>query len=220
MTPTYQVRIWQEDGWWLARVLAASENADASPLNALTQSRGLAKIESMARDLIATVLDADEDTFDVEFDYLLPGETGELVCQARGARAWLDAAQDLWQELSTAAARALAAEGYSLRETATLLGLSHQRVDQILGNHSNRKRSNLIVLSEGSSETRWLRSALSAGACDVDDSPLIVYVAAHHGSWLISHDDQPDGPCISRFRSLLREAALAHANEQSDSAAL
>lgn len=87
----------------------------------------------MSRDLIATILDADDDTFDVELDYVVPGDVGELVRQARGARVWLDAAQDLWQERSPAAARALAEGGYSLRETATLLGLSHQRVDQILG---------------------------------------------------------------------------------------
>src|ERR1700733_12691666 len=57
--PRYEVRIWPEDGWWLARVMAAGDGADPSPLNALTQARSVAKIESMGRDLIATVLDAD-----------------------------------------------------------------------------------------------------------------------------------------------------------------
>ena len=60
MTTTYQVSAWQEEGWWLARVVAASDGADATPLNALTQARSLAKIDPMARDLIATILDADE----------------------------------------------------------------------------------------------------------------------------------------------------------------
>jgi hypothetical protein len=66
--PTYQLRAWREDDWWLARVVAAGDGADRAPLNALTQARSLARIESMGRDLIATVLDASEETFDVEFE--------------------------------------------------------------------------------------------------------------------------------------------------------
>src|SRR5579859_6749796 len=115
MKPAYEVKVWQEGDWWLARVVAVSEGADRAPLNAITQARSLARIESMGRDLIATILDADEADFDVELDYILPGDIGELVCQAKGARAWLDAAQDLWQERSTVAARALTGKGYSLR---------------------------------------------------------------------------------------------------------
>jgi hypothetical protein len=96
--PTYQVRVWQEDAWWLARVVAASEDADRTPLNAITQARSLTRIDSMGRDLIATIMDADESDFDVDFEFMLPGDIGELINQAKGARAWLDAAQDLWQE--------------------------------------------------------------------------------------------------------------------------
>jgi hypothetical protein len=108
MKPTYEVKVWQEDDWWLARVVSASDGADPSPLNALTQARTLTKIGPMARDLVATILDAEEDTFDIVLDYVLPDDVGELLCQARGARAWLDAAQELWQERSAIAARALA----------------------------------------------------------------------------------------------------------------
>jgi hypothetical protein len=178
----------------------ASDGDDASPLNALTQARSLAKIESLGRDLIATILDADEDAFDVAFEYVLPGESGDLVCQARGARAWLDAAQDLWQERSAAAAKALAEEGYSLRETAALLGLSHQRVDQILGS-SERKQSNVRVFCEGPAEAAWLRHAMHAASRD-DFAPLFIVVDASVGSWVISHSE-----CENQLRILLHEAA-------------
>ena len=209
MKPTYQVRVWQEDDWWLARVMAASDGAQASPLNALTQARSLARIESMGRDLIATILDADEDAFDVEFEYNLPGGSGDLVCQAKGARAWLEAAQDLWQERSATAVRALAGEGYSLRETAALLGLSHQRVDQILGTHSDRKQGNTLMICEGPSEAAWLREAAPASA------PLILVVGAGRlGSWVISHGDAPDMRATNRFRALLHAACVA-ADEES-----
>ncbi|TXK41264.1 hypothetical protein [Nonomuraea sp. C10] len=146
MKPVYEVQVWREDDWWLARVTAAGDGADPAPLNALTQARTLTRIESMARDLIATILDAEQSTFDIETTYALPEDVGELLCEAKGARAWLDAAQDLWQERSTIAARALTEKGYSLRETATLLGLSHQRVDQLLRGNDDLGRSNVVAI--------------------------------------------------------------------------
>lgn len=207
MNPSYQVRIWQEDGWWLARVMAGSDDADTSALNALTQARSLAKIESMARDLIATILDADEHSFDIEFEYLLPGESGDLVCQAKGARAWLDAAQALWQERSATAARALAEEGFSLRETATLLGLSHQRVDQILASHSERRQSKVLMFCEGPSDAAWLRHAMPAASRDDFASVFVVVGAGSVGSWVISHGDREDEDLRDQVKALLREVA-------------
>jgi hypothetical protein len=65
VTPTYELRVWQEGGWWLARVIAASDGADPSPLNALTQARSLAKIGQMGRNLVATILDDDGDDVSV-----------------------------------------------------------------------------------------------------------------------------------------------------------
>lgn len=126
MKHTYEVRAWREHGWWLAQVVAASEGADATPLNALAHARTLTKIEQTARDLVATILDADEETFDIELEYVLPREIETLVCEAIGARTWLDAAQELWQEHSAVAVRALTAQGFSRRETAKLLGLSER----------------------------------------------------------------------------------------------
>jgi len=209
--PTYEVRIWPEDGWWLARVMAASDGADPAPLNALTQARNLAKIESMGRDLIATVLDADEDTFGVSFEYQLPGASCESIAQAKAARAWLEAAQDLWQERSAAAARALADEGYSLRETAALLGLSHQRVDQILARHHDRKRSDIFVIGEGSAEAAWLSQALRFDKRDGLPN-LFIVLDGNLGPLGHTHTGQADSQSVNRFREHLREAAL-HATE-------
>ena len=83
--------------------------------------------------MIATILDAGEGDFDLDLDYRIADDLRELISQAQGARAWLDAARDLWQDRSGAAAHALAGAGFSLRETALLLGMSHQRVGQLLG---------------------------------------------------------------------------------------
>jgi hypothetical protein len=72
MKPVYRVRVRQDSGWWLGRVIAASDGADPTPLNSLTQARELAGIESMARDLIATILDTSEYAFDIDVEYDVP----------------------------------------------------------------------------------------------------------------------------------------------------
>lgn len=186
MKPTYQVKVWPDEDWWLAQVIAASEGTDTTPLNALTQARSLAKVDSMARDLIATILDADEEDFAVDFVYQLPDDINEVVCQARGAREWADAAQELWQDRSTIAARALAEKGYSLRETATLLGLSHQRVDQLLASPVERElmRSMLVYwcdLHRDREDVPWPKQSAQA---------VLVFRAAHdHGREALGDDE-------------------------------
>jgi hypothetical protein len=122
MRPTYDVRAWREQGWWLARVVGASEGADQVPLDAVGHARSLARIEQTVRDLIATILDVDDDSFDLDLEYVLPAVIDSVVCEAIGARTWLEAAQELWDEQRTVAVRALAAQGFSPRDTARLLG--------------------------------------------------------------------------------------------------
>src|SRR5262245_34745846 len=103
MKPTYEVRAWRENGWWLARIVAASDGSDKTPLNDVEHARTLTKIEQTTRDLIATILDVEEQAFDVELEYVLPRELENVVCEAIGARTWLDAAQSLWHEHSALA---------------------------------------------------------------------------------------------------------------------
>jgi hypothetical protein len=198
--PTYQLRVWREDDWWLARVVEASDGADPAPLNALTQARSLARIESMGRDLIATVLDADEETFDIEIEYVLHGDAAELVSQAKGARAWLDAAQDLWQERSAVTVRALAGMGYSLRETATLLGLSHQRVDQLLEGHADNKQSTVLVFQCKCSMNAESRNPASPESANIDAVLVVNSNRALHDTWTAS-----DGSVMeSHFRDCVK----------------
>jgi hypothetical protein len=72
MKPVYQVKAWRDGDRWLARVVGASDGADRAPVNAETRADTLAKVDPMARDLIATILDAAHDTFDYAVDYDLP----------------------------------------------------------------------------------------------------------------------------------------------------
>jgi transcriptional regulator with XRE-family HTH domain len=207
--PTYEVKAWQEDDWWLARVMTASDGADATPLNAITQARTLTRIEPMARDLVATILDADEGSFDIEVDYQLSHDVGELLGQAKGARAWLDAAQELWQERATVAARTLAAHGYSLREAATLLGLSHQRVDQLLAaNVEHEPASVLAVKLQSWVNGKFLGRTTSADLGQVDAFLVIHCLAGHK---------QLSGPLEEEFASRLKNWLADCASHMSES---
>lgn len=66
MKPVYTVRVWFEDNWWLAEVIKASADADPSPLGSITQGKTPVEIDYMARDLIATWLDAPPDSFTIQ----------------------------------------------------------------------------------------------------------------------------------------------------------
>ncbi|MGO8958615.1 MAG: hypothetical protein ACLQFR_14785 [Streptosporangiaceae bacterium] len=169
----------------------------------------------MSRDLIATILDADESDSDVDFEFMLPGDLGELINQAKGSRAWLDAAQDLWQERSSAAALALTAAGYSLREAATLLGLSHQRVDQLLGRHSDRDPSNLVVFEYSASGSSKGPSRTKTE--DSGDLDALLVVRRNQAA----RDDQAADPQLgaleARFRDRVSELVAAMSREVSAS---
>lgn len=101
---------------------------------------------------------------------------------------------------------ALAEEGFSLRETATLLGLSHQRVDQILGSHCERKQSNVLVLCEGPSDAAWLRQAMPSAERG-DFAPVFVVVGGSLDSWVVAAGGREDKQARNHFWALLQEVA-------------
>lgn len=208
MKPAYKVRAWQEEGWWLARVVSASDGADAAPLNALTQARTLTKVEPMARDLVATILDADESDFEIAVEYALTDELRDMVCQAKAARAWQETAQGLWQDRSSIAAHALIAKGYSLREAAVLLGLSHQRVDQLLGSIAERKFAESVL---DSSATGWPARSATTSSDVVYPVMVLVNMASGHG--------EPRRPHITVMDRWIREQLsniLMHLKSQAE----
>jgi hypothetical protein len=214
MRAAYQLRVWQEDDWWLARVVAASEGANNAPLNAITQARSLSRIDSMGRDLIATILDADETDFDVEFEYALPDDLGELIHDAKGARGWLDAAQALWQERSAVAARALTDRGYSLREAATLMGLSHQRIDQLLADHMIPDGRRVMIFVASSNSGHGDRKPSEAGG--LHDVDALLVLRCKDADQSRSESTWPREGLEARFRErigvLIRQVALEAAS--------
>lgn len=128
---TFNVRYTPDDnGQWLVEVLSSP---DSEPIGVYTHGRTLAKAEANAREALAVWFDVDdEDSF-----VLLPTITLEprLISKALEARRRREELRDKEAEaakLTTEAVADLAAKGLSTRDIAYIVGISYQRVQQLL----------------------------------------------------------------------------------------
>lgn len=125
---TYRVSSVRSGEWWAFSVPAIP--------GAYGQARRLDHVAREARDVIALMLELDEGDaakLDIELDIELDGPLQVVVGKARAARQRLDASQREAQESIRLAASELHERGLSMRDIGSVLGLSFQRVHQILG---------------------------------------------------------------------------------------
>lgn len=124
--PTYTVRCVRSGDWWAITVPQIP--------GVHTQARRLDQAEAMARDAVALLTDRPAASFDLVVTPELPGDLAAEVDAARELRETAERAQ----REATAAARAVAArlvdhQRLSFRDAGRILGLSHQRISQLLG---------------------------------------------------------------------------------------
>ena len=114
-----------EAGWWIAEVRGvAGVNSDG---------RTVADARRRVREALALAVgDAAAEAAELADEVKLPAAARKVIARATAARSKLDAVQAEAQESTATAVRELRKRlGLSVRDIADLLGISHQRVQQL-----------------------------------------------------------------------------------------
>lgn len=98
-----------------------------------TFARSLTELETLARDALALWLQGDPDEVEVELEVDLPGRlTDELADLRRQRDALAERQTSVLERQRSLAVRLVEDEGMTYRDAARFLGISHQRVAQLL----------------------------------------------------------------------------------------
>jgi len=122
---TYTARCRRVGDWWAISV------PELKGVN--TQARRLEKVDAMARDAIALFLDVAANSFDIKLEPILPRDLQKKVGRARKVRGEAEALQAEAVTVSAAVAADLVQRAHlTVRDAGRVLGLSHQRIAQLL----------------------------------------------------------------------------------------
>lgn len=122
MTTQYTVRATRDGRFWLLRLVE---------LDQYTQARNLTEVEAMARDLVHMMTGEDEADIDLDINVELPQPVREAQAEAERLRKLAEESNAQAAAKSREAARLLKAQGVTVRELGSLLGVSHQRAQQL-----------------------------------------------------------------------------------------
>ncbi|MFT4164776.1 MAG: hypothetical protein QM650_06000 [Microlunatus sp.] len=138
---TYRAIARRVDGWW------AVEVADVP--GAVTQTRRLDQVDTMAREVISLKLDTPPDSFDIDVLPQIGPTLDAEVDSARRAREAADRARANATESTQRAAVLLARDGLPLRDIGSLLGVSFQRAQQLVGQSALRQVPGRVRVADG-----------------------------------------------------------------------
>jgi hypothetical protein len=120
----YTVRARRVGSWWAL---------DVEGLRGVhTQVRRIDQAEEMVRDAIAGVRDITPNSFEILLAPEVPAALRTMLDEATKARSQAAEAQDAAAQLTRDAARRLVDEGLTVRDAGVLLGVSHQRIAQLV----------------------------------------------------------------------------------------
>lgn len=121
---SYRVDVVRSGDWWAITVPELS--------GVFSQARRLDQVEDNAREAIAMMLDVDESTVNVDLDVSPPGNVAALLEALTVATVSATEATEEAARMRVLAARELRDQGLPLRDVGALIGVSHQRVHQLL----------------------------------------------------------------------------------------
>lgn len=124
--PAYEVTVTREDNLWVAVAQGLPEG-----LVGAADFDHFADIEDGMREVIADLTDSDPGRFDVIWRYDLGGDTTKTVLEYLAAQRSAHEAVDRRDQARAKLVRTLRGK-LSQRAIADLLGLSHQRVNQLI----------------------------------------------------------------------------------------
>jgi predicted RNase H-like HicB family nuclease len=117
--------VYERDGnAWLVEI------AEEPPCH--SWGRTLSAAHSNIRDALALWLDQSPDSFEIRDDVRLPQELEHQLSAVRQYKTALERFQHTLTQLTAQTAQALTRSGLSMRDAGRLMGLSHQRIDQLL----------------------------------------------------------------------------------------
>ena len=122
---TYRVDVVRDEGWWIM-------HARIPRTIIYSQAKRVDDVEPMIRDAIAGVLDVDPESFAIELTFDLDSDVLDQVARAREASLEAAEVQERASRESRAAVQALRKEGLTLKEAGYFLGVTPQRVAQLL----------------------------------------------------------------------------------------
>lgn len=122
---TFRAEVVRSGGWWAIRVPAIE--------GTFSQARRLDQVEDMAREAIALMLDIDEsEVGEVELAIQQPEEVANALIELQHFVDTADGAAALATTARTRTIKMLHELGYPMRDIGRLVGISHQRISQIL----------------------------------------------------------------------------------------
>jgi predicted RNase H-like HicB family nuclease len=122
---SYQVDVVRSGNWWSITVPALT--------GVFSQAKRLDQVEAMAREAIAMMLDVDEASVgDINVVVTPPANVVDLLERLKVSVETATEATQAAAEARHQAAKLLRDEGLPMRDVGELIGVSHQRVSQIL----------------------------------------------------------------------------------------
>ncbi|CDZ87302.1 hypothetical protein QM787_20175 [Rhodococcus ruber] len=117
----YTAQVTRDDGWWSVHV---------PEVDRTTQARHLREVKEMAADLVHIMTGSPVDEIEIEIE--LPEDLAAAVREFHAAQHAAEEARARAASAQVAAARALQARGATLRDIGEVLGVSFQRVHQLV----------------------------------------------------------------------------------------